>query len=55
MLGPENVLGVARVPPVQWDARPLWVETRVAEQLGLQDGQVIPAVVGVQEDRKSVV
>lgn len=51
MLGPENVLGVARVPPVQWDARPLWVETRVAEQLGLQDGQVIPAVVGVQEGR----
>ena len=51
MLGPENVLGVARVPPVQWDARPLWVEARVAEQLGLQDGQVIPAVVGVQDGR----
>ena len=51
MLGPENVLGVARVPPVQWDARPLWVEARVAEQLGLHDGQVIPAVVGVQDGR----
>ena len=51
MLGPENVLGVPRVPPVQWDARPLWVEARVAEQLGLQDGQVIPAVVGVQDGR----
>ena len=51
MLGPENVLGVPRVPPVQWDARPLWVEARVAQQLGLQDGQVIPAVVGVQDGR----
>ena len=51
MLGPENVLGVPRVPPVQWDARPLWVEARVAEQLGLHDGQVIPAVVGVQDGR----
>jgi hypothetical protein len=51
MIGPENVLGVPRVPPVQWDARPLWVEARVAQQLGLQDGQVIPAVVGVQDGR----
>jgi hypothetical protein len=51
MLGPENVLGVPRVPPVQWDTRPLWVETRVATQLGLQDGQVVPATVSVQDGR----
>jgi uncharacterized coiled-coil protein SlyX len=51
MLGADNVLGVARVPPVQWDARPLWVETRVASQLGLKDGQVIPAVVSLQDGR----
>ena len=51
MLGPENVLGVPRVPPVQWDVRPLWVETRVAQQLGLKDGQVIPGIVNVQDGR----
>lgn len=51
MLGPENVLGVPRVPPVQWATAPLWVSTRIAQQLGLQDGQVIPAVVGVQDGR----
>ncbi len=34
-----------RATPVQLDMRPHWVETSMAEQLGLQDGQVVQALV----------
>ena len=41
MLGAESVLGAMRATPVQLDMRPHWIETSMAEQLGLQDGQVV--------------
>lgn len=44
MLGPENVLGVARTQVLHIEHRTLWVEANTAEQLNLRDGQVIQAV-----------
>ena len=35
MLGAESVLGAMRATPVQLDMRPHWIETSMAEQLGL--------------------
>ena len=51
MLGTESVLGAMRATPVQLDMRPHWVETSMAEQLGLQDGQVVQALVEKKDGR----
>lgn len=51
MLGAESVLGAMRATPVQLDMRPHWVETSMAEQLGLQDGQVVQALVERKDGR----
>ena len=40
MLVPESVNASSRVPPVQLEVRQLWVQTPVAQQLGLRDGQI---------------
>ena len=49
MFGPESVSGVPRAPAIQLDTRPLWIETRIAENLNLRDGQVIQAVAKAQD------
>jgi hypothetical protein len=51
MLGPDQVLGVPRIPLVQQDMRPLWVEARAAQALGLRDGQVVQGLVQVNDGR----
>lgn len=51
MLGPDNVLGVPRVPVVQLDVRPLWVETRAAAALGLRDGQIVQGSIESRDGR----
>jgi len=51
MLGPEIVSASTRVPLVQMEARSLWVQTPVAQQLGLRDGQIIQAVAEVRDQR----
>ena len=51
MLGPDQVLGVPRIPLVQQDMRPLWVETRTAQSLGLRDGQIVQGLVQVRDGR----
>ena len=45
--GPDLVLGVPRVPLVQMEAKPIWVENRVAQQLGLTDNQIVQATVSL--------
>ncbi|MEY3999417.1 MAG: hypothetical protein RLY60_2229, partial [Pseudomonadota bacterium] len=51
MLGPDAVSASTRVPLVQMEARSLWVQTPVAQQLGLRDGQIIQAVAEVRDQR----
>lgn len=51
MLGPETISAATRVPPVQLEARNLWVQTPVAQQLGLRDGQIVQAVAEVRDQR----
>lgn len=51
MLGPETISAATRVPPVQLEARNLWVQTPVAQQLGLRDGQIVQAVAQVHDQR----
>ena len=51
MLGAESVLGAMRATPVQLDMRPHWIDTSMAEQLGLQDGQVVQALVEKKDGR----
>ena len=51
MLGPDIVSASARVPPVQLEMRNLWVQTPVAQQLGLRDGQIVQAVAEVRDQR----
>ena len=51
MLGTESVLGAMRATPVQLDMRTHWLETSMAEQLGLQDGQVVQALVEKKDGR----
>jgi len=51
MLGPDIVSASSRVPVVQMDARPLWVQTPLALQLGLRDGQIIQVVAEVRDQR----
>ena len=45
--GPDLVLGVPRVPLVQMENKPIWVENRVAQQLGLTDNQIIQATASL--------
>ena len=45
--GPDLVLGVPRVPLVQMENKPILVESRVAQQLGLLDRQIIQATVSL--------
>lgn len=51
MLGPDIVSASSRVPPVQLELRNLWVQTPVAQQLGLRDGQIVQAVAEVRDQR----
>jgi len=43
--GPDLVLGIPRVPLVQMENKSVWVENRVAQQLGLTDNQIVQATV----------
>ena len=47
--GPEQVMGVPKIPQSQMELRPIWVDTRVAQELGLQDHQIIQATVVLQD------
>jgi hypothetical protein len=49
VFGPESVSGVPRAPAIQLDSRPLWIETRIAQNLNLRDGQVVQAVAKAQD------
>ena len=51
MLGPESVSASPRVPLVQMDVRSLWVQTPVAQQLGLRDGQIVQATAEIRDQR----
>jgi len=51
MFGPDIVSASARVSPVQQEMRNLWVQTPVAQQLGLRDGQIVQAVAEVRDQR----
>jgi anaerobic selenocysteine-containing dehydrogenase len=51
MLGPELVNAASRIGPVQAENRPVWVQTPVAQQLGLRDGQIVQATVEVRDQR----
>jgi hypothetical protein len=51
MLGPELVSAVSRTGPVQVENRTVWVQTPVAQQLGLRDGQIVQASVEVRDQR----
>jgi hypothetical protein len=51
MLGPDIVSASTRVSPVQQEMRNLWVQTPVAQQLGLRDGQIVQAVAEVRDQR----
>ena len=51
MFGPDSVSAASRVTPVQQETRNLWVQTPVAQQLGLRDGQIVQAVAEVRDQR----
>ena len=51
MLGPELVSAANRIGPVQLENRTVWVQTPVAQQLGLRDGQIVQATVEVRDQR----
>jgi hypothetical protein len=51
ILGPEAVHAVPRMAPIQLDMRSFYVETPVARQLGLHDGQVVQAMAFVRQDQ----
>ncbi len=51
MLGPELVSAASRIGPVQAENRSVWVQTPVAQQLGLRDGQIVQATVEVRDQR----
>ncbi len=48
LLGPENILGAPRLPWVQMDNRPIWVESPVAQSLGLTDQEIVQATVTLE-------
>ncbi len=51
MLGPDLVNAASRIGPVQAENRTVWVQTPVAQQLGLRDGQIVQATVEVRDQR----
>jgi hypothetical protein len=51
MLGPELVNAASRIGPVQAENRTVWVQTPVAQQLGLRDGQIVQATVEVRDQK----
>ena len=51
MLGAEIVSAANRVTPIHQETRPMWVQTPVAQQLGLRDGQIVQGVVEVRDQR----
>ena len=51
MFGPDSVSAASRVTPVQQETRNLWVQTPVAQQLGVRDGQIVQAVAEVRDQR----
>ena len=51
MFGPDSVSAATRVSPVQQEMRNLWVQTPVAQHLGLRDGQIVQAVAEVRDQR----
>ena len=51
MLGPELVSAASRIGPVQAENRTVWVQTPVAQQLGLRDGQIVQATAEVRDQR----
>jgi len=48
IFGPDNILGAPRVPVVQMDNRPIWVESPVAQSLGLTDQEIVQATVTLE-------
>ena len=51
MLGPEVVSAASRIGLVQAENRSVWVQTPVAQQLSLRDGQIVQATVEVRDQR----
>jgi len=51
MLGAEIVSAANRITPVALESRTMWVQTPVAQQLGLRDGQIVQAVAEVRDQR----
>ena len=51
MLGPDVVSAASRIGPVQAENRSVWVQTPVAQQLSLRDGQIVQATVEVRDQR----
>jgi hypothetical protein len=45
------VNAASRIGPVQAENRTVWVQTPVAQQLGLRDGQIVQATVEVRDQR----
>lgn len=50
MIGPEAAALPGRLHPIYLEGRPLQLETNVARQLGLRDGQVVEASVELRGD-----
>ena len=51
MLGPDVVSAASRIGLVQAENRTVWVQTPVAQQLGLRDGQIVQATAEVRDQR----
>jgi hypothetical protein len=51
MLGPDVVSAASRIGLVQAENRTVWVQTPVALQLGLRDGQIVQATAEVRDQR----
>ena len=51
MLGSDVVSAASRIGPVQAENRTVWVQTPVAQQLGLRDGQIVQATAEVRDQR----
>ncbi len=51
MLGAEIVSAANRVTPVALESRTMWVQTPVAQHLGLRDGQIVQALAEVKDQR----
>ena len=51
MLGADIVSSANRVTPIQPETRPMWVQTLVAQQLGLRDGQIVQGLAEVRDQR----